>query len=126
MFKVSKKGDIKLTRGDSAYLTIDILDSTNNSYILDPEYDDIRVQVRWKYNDDEEEAFLFEGDIVDNGNGTATWHIKPENTNEADTSINYYYDIEIKIDEDIYTIISAKFNLLDEVTLPKKNEQDGG
>lgn len=125
MFKVSKKGDIKLTRGDSAYLTIDILDLKKNPYFLDPENDDIRVQVRWKYNDDNEEALLFEGDIINNGDGTATWHIKPQDTEGADISIDYFYDIEVKIDNDIFTIISANFKLLNEVTLPKKNQQGG-
>ena len=125
MFKVNKKGDIQLTRGDSAYLTINLVDSKKDPYILDPETDDIRVQVRWKYNDDAEQAFLFEGDITDNGDGTATWHIIPQNTNGVDTSIDYYYDVELKIGSDIFTILSADFNLLNEVTLPRKNQQDG-
>ena len=88
MFDVSSSGVIKITRGDSAYFTINLTDAENNPYILEAE-DKVRVQVRSKYNDDENEGFLFEGEIIDNGNGTVVWHIKPEDTATANNRITH-------------------------------------
>lgn len=127
MFDVSSNGVIKITRGDSAYLTINVADADGNPYILENE-DKVRVQVRSKYNDDENEGFLFEGEVTDNGDGTVIWRIKPEDTATANPATAYYYDVQLEIGEDIFTIISSKFKILNEVTLPKSDgdiSQDG-
>ena len=121
MFDVSSSGVIKITRGDSAYFTINLTDAENNPYILEAE-DKVRVQVRSKYNDDENEGFLFEGEVTDNGDGTVVWHIKPEDTATADPKIPYYYDVQLENGTDVYTIISSKFKILNEVTLPKDGD----
>lgn len=126
MFDVSSNGVIKITRGDSAYLTINVTDADGNPYILENE-DKVRAQVRSKYNDDENEGFLFEGEVTDNGDGTVVWHIRPEDTATANPAIAYYYDVQLEIGEDIFTIISSKFKILNEVTLQSdgNTSQDG-
>ena len=118
MFNVSSSGNIKITRGDSAYLTINITDADGNPYFLNNQ-DRIRIQVRDRYNDDFNEGFLFEGDVTDNQDGTVTWHILPSDTALADPDIEYYYDVQLETWEDVFTFISAKLKVLNEVTLPK-------
>lgn len=125
MFEVSSSGVIKITRGDSAYFTINLTDADGNPYVLDAE-ENVRVQVRSKYNDDENEGFLFEGEIIDDGDGTITWHIRPEDTATADPSLAYYYDIQYEGNGDIFTFISSKFKITNEVTLPLESPEVGG
>lgn len=125
MFDVSSSGVIKITRGDSAYFTINLTDADGNPYVLDSD-EKVRVQVRSKYNDDENEGFLFEGEVVDNGDGTITWHIRPEDTATADPSLAYYYDVQYEGNGDIFTFISSKFKITNEVTLPLESPEVGG
>jgi len=125
MFDVSSSGVIKITRGDSAYFTINLTDADGNPYVLDSD-EKVRVQVRSKYNDDENEGFLFEGEVVDNGDGTITWHIRPEDTATADPSLSYYYDVQYEGNGDIFTFISSKFKITNEVTLPLESPEVGG
>lgn len=125
MFEVSSSGVIKITRGDSAYFTINLTDADGNPYVLDAD-ENVRVQVRSKYNDDENEGFLFEGEVVDNGDGTITWHIRPEDTATADPSLAYYYDVQYEGNGDIFTFISSKFKITNEVTLPLESPEVGG
>lgn len=118
MFEYNEDNNkIKITRGDSAYYTITLKDLDGNDYELDPESDVIRVQVRTVYNDDDNEGLLFEGTVTDNGDGTATWHILPEDTAQADPKQRHYYDIQLETGGDVFTIVSGKFKILNEVTL---------
>lgn len=119
MFTINNKGVIKITRGDSAYLTINVADGSGNPYILD-NGDKVRVQVRSVYNDDENRGLLFDGDVTDNGDGTVTWHIKPSDTSTANPANDYYYDVELDSGEDVFTFISSRFIILNEVTLPEE------
>lgn len=123
MFDVSSNGVIKITRGDSAYLTINVTDADGNPYILDAD-ENVRVQVRSKYNDDENEGFLFEGEVIDNGDGTITWHIRPEDTATADSSIAYLYDVQYEGNGDVFTFLSSKFKIVGEVTLPLGTQEE--
>jgi len=118
MFSINN-GKIYITRGDSAYITISVVDAEGNAFALDNSVA-LRGQVRSILNDDENLGFLFDADItINEDDGTATWHIKPSDTATAVMGIPYYYDIELHIGEDVYTIISSTLNIRDEVTLPE-------
>ena len=116
MIKIKSNGEIRLTRGDSAYITVNVVDSEKNPYLLS-DGDTLRCQVRKRYNDDENEGLLFNGVITDNGDGTATWYIRPQDTAHAVLPEKYYYDIQLEIGDDVFTIASGKFRILNEVTL---------
>lgn len=61
MLKI-KKNNISITRGDSAYITIDIFDGSGNA-IIPGDGDVVRCQVRDAVNDGN---LLFEGEIIKN------------------------------------------------------------
>ena len=117
MFSINKNR-ITITRGDSAYITISVVDGNGNAFALDDSVA-LRGQVRSILNDDENLGLLFEADISINEDGTATWHIKPSDTAKATMGIPYYYDIELHIGDDVFTIISSSMFISDEVTLPE-------
>ena len=116
MMKIKSNGEIRLTRGDSAYITINLVDIDDNPYLLS-DSDVLRCQVRKVYNDDNNSGLLFEGEITDNGDGTATWHIRPQDTDHAVLPEKYYYDVQLEIGDDVFTIASGKFRILNEVTM---------
>ena len=120
MIRIKTNDEIRLTRGDSAYITINLVDADGNPYLLDKDTERLRCQVRRILNDDGNSGLLFEGEITDNGDGTATWHIRPQDTSGAYMPDKYYYDIQMEVGEDVFTIVSGKFRLLDEVTLKKE------
>lgn len=111
MFDI-KNNAIFLTRGDSAYITIDIKDASGDSYILN-DGDVIKVQVRTAPNNGE---LLFQG-TIEEINGEHVWHILPIDTFHAEVT-TYWYDAQICLaNGDVFTFIPAsKFKLLDEVT----------
>ena len=118
MIKIKSNGEIRLTRGDSAYITINIVDSQKNPYLID-DGDLLRCQVRKQYNDDNNSGLLFNGEITDNGDGTVLWHIRPQDTDHAVLPEKYYYDIQLETGDnnDVFTIASGKFRILNEVTM---------
>ena len=103
--------NITITRGDSAYITIKITDSNGNPYTPGPE-DKIRAQVR---QDVSSTKVLFESSIPQD---TLIWHIKPEDTAQAQMGKAYVYDMEIETAEgDGFTFIPlSNFTINKEVT----------
>ena len=128
MLKI-KKNDISLTRGDSAYIPLQIFDASGNA-IVPAAGDVVRCQVRDAVNDGQ---LLFEGLIEygtvidDEGNEEQqmTWHIRPEDTRDANMKKSYVYDVQIECSNgDIFTVIpAANFTIMDEVTLPLDQEE---
>ena len=112
MLKISGT-KISLTRGDSAYITINICQEDGSPYMLN-EGDEIHIQVRHKPNDGE---LLFEALIEEIREDSFVWHIRPEDTKDAEIKV-YYWDAQIKtIEGDIYTFIPmTTLRLTDEVT----------
>lgn len=113
-----KKNSIELTRGDSAYITLNVNDSTGKPYELN-DGDNIRVQVRTAPNVG---RLLFEGNLDTTGN-KIVWHIKPEDT--ADEPVTtYWWDAQLETPNgDIFTFItSSPFILTDEVTMVRDGE----
>lgn len=107
----SQGTNITITRGDSAYITISITDSKGNPYTPGPN-DKIRAQVR---QDPTSTKVLFESEIPYD---TLVWHIKPEDTAQAQMGKTYVYDMEIETAEgDVFTFIPlSSFTVSKEVT----------
>ena len=128
MLKI-KKNDISLTRGDSAYIPLQIFDGSGN-VLIPTARDVVRCQVRDAVNDGQ---LLFEGQIVrdtivsSEGNEEVQliWHIRPEDTRNANMTKSYVYDVQIECENgDIFTVIpAADFKIMDEVTLPLDQEE---
>ena len=104
---------ISLTKGDSAYITINICKEDGSPYILQ-EGDEVSIQVRHEPNGGE---LLFNGIITDVSEDKFVWHIRPEDTKDAEIKV-YYWDAQIKtIEGDVYTFIPmTTLRLTDEVT----------
>lgn len=115
MLKISGT-KISLTRGDSAYITLVINQKVDNEdvpYELN-DGDVVRCQVRNRPNDGE---LLFAGQI-DIVRDEIIWHIRPEDTKDAEVT-EYYWDAQVETaNGDIFTFISSSiFKLTDEVTM---------
>lgn len=113
---------ISITRGDSGYITINVLMDNGEPYILQ-DGDMIYVQVRDRANDG---ALIFEGQIdvivrIDD-DGTETkeyvWYIRPEDT-EGVAVGSYVWDAQLNLSNgDVFTFIpKSTFKITDEVTM---------
>lgn len=110
--------NIKLTRGDTAYIEVPInveTDEGSAPYILDPD-DTLTLSVKKKIKD--EETLLQK--VV---KGSSTIHFMPDDTKEMDFG-TYIYDIQLTTSSgDIYTVIgpteseTPSFRVLGEVTV---------
>ncbi len=108
MLEVSNKGEIKLTRGDTAYLTVSVKTKDSEPYTVKSD-DVLTLTVKRDYADEEA---LIEKKIT----GTTTFHIEPKDTKELDFG-TYVYDVQITtVDGDNYTVIAdKKFKITNEV-----------
>lgn len=104
-----KKNNIKITRGDSAYINFNITDLSNAEWEFN-EGDCVKVHVRNAPNDGD---LLFEGTIEEN----CVWHILPENTNNLNVG-TYWYDAQLETSNgDVFTFIPpSRFTVDNEVT----------
>lgn len=107
MLEVSKNGDIKLTRGDTAYLTVSVTIKDGEPYTMKTD-DVLTMTVKQDYNDEP----LIEKKIT----GTTTFHIEPKDTKGLEFGI-YVYDVEITMaNGDNFTVIAdKKFKITNEV-----------
>lgn len=108
MLKIQSNGDIELTRGDTARLTVSVTDNQKQPYTV-KEDDVLTLTVKKEYKDAEA---LIEKKIT----GSNTFHIKPEDTKGLDFA-TYKYDVQITTaDGDNYTVIDdKKFKITNEV-----------
>ena len=109
MFSVSKSGEIKLTRGDTARLTVSIADDAGEPYTMQ-EGDILTMTVKKNITD-------AEPCIQKTASGSNTFHIKPTDTASLAFG-KYKYDVQLTtLDGDVYTVIPPNvFELLQEVT----------
>ena len=100
--------NIKLTRGDTAYLTIP-LKTIESVYELQPT-DTLTFSVK---RNTRETDYLFQKIIT----GTNTFHIQPDDTAEL-TFGKYTYDVQLNVSNgDVFTVIPpSTFEVLAEVT----------
>ena len=103
-----KGNDIKLTRGDTLYLTIPITNG-EEEYIVQSD-DTLTFSVKKMLSDSD---YKIQKVII----GNNTFHIEPSDTANLPFG-RYYYDIELLTAAgDVYTIIDTSlFELLTEVT----------
>lgn len=114
MLNIDDNNIIRLTRGDTAYVTINITCVSSDGeveYELQPN-DKLTLSVKRKVKDTE---YVFSKDLV----GANIFHIKPEDTNGVKFG-SYIYDVQLTTtDGDIYTIIEpTTFEIKTEVTTP--------
>lgn len=110
MLKI-RKTKIQLTRGDSAYITLEITDGSGNPIEL-TENDIVRCQVREQANGGK---ILFSGEILRDSD--LVWYIHPEDTAGMPVK-EYRWDAEVEFENgDVFTFIpDSPFELLSEVT----------
>ena len=108
MLEVSKTGEIKLTRGDTAYLTVSVNIKDGEPYTVKAD-DELTLTVKRDYADVEA---LIEKKIT----GTTTFHIEPGDTKELEFG-TYVYDVQVTMaNGDNFTIIAdKKFKITNEV-----------
>ena len=107
MLEVSKNGDIKLTRGDTAYLTASVNTKDGEPYTVKTD-DVLTMTVKQDYNDEP----LIEKKIT----GTTTFHIEPGDTKDLEFG-TYVYDVQVTMaNGDNFTFIAdKKFKITNEV-----------
>ena len=100
MLSVSKSGEIKLTRGDTARLTVSVADSDGQPYTVKND-DVLTLTVKQNYED---ETPLIEKVVT----GDTTFHIEPNDTKSLAFG-KYKYDVQLTTaDGDNYTVIDDK------------------
>ena len=109
MLLVTSSGEVSLTRGDTARLTVSVTNDIGEPYIIQPE-DTLTLSVKKSTKDTE---YLFQKTIK----GYDTFHIEPEDTKPLDFG-KYKYDVEIITENgEVYTVIPPTvFKILEEVT----------
>jgi hypothetical protein len=108
MLSVSKSGEIKLTRGDTARLTVSVTGSDGQPYTV---ANDDKLTLTVKQNYEDEEA-LIEKVVT----GDTTFHIEPKDTKGL-AFAKYKYDVQVTTaDGENYTVIDDKsFEITKEV-----------
>lgn len=109
MLNVFENGDVELTRGDTARLTVNISDDSGEAYEIQ-NGDELTLSLKKSIKDDE---VVMSKTIK----GSDTFHIEPKDT--ADLSFGKYkYDVQLTTEDgDVYTVIPpSTFEILTEVT----------
>lgn len=109
MFDISKNGEIKLTRGDSAEIKIDVSYENGERYVI-KQGDKLVLTVK-KKTADKNSLISKRADI------TGTVKFEPKDTEGFKFGV-YKYDVELETEKgDIYTIITpTDFQICEEVT----------
>lgn len=113
MLYIESDNKIRLTRGDTARLEINVTTADESGSITDykilPE-DTLTLSVKKKVKDS---TYILQKTI----NGSTVFHIKPEDTRGVSFG-TYVYDVQLTTsDGDVYTIIEpTSFEIMTEVT----------
>lgn len=110
MLYIESNNVIRLTRGDTAKLTVPIEnDLDNSSYVMD-EQDTLTFTIKKSVKDNEK---LVQKVVT----GSNNFHIKPEDTDSLPFG-KYVYDVQLTTaGGDVYTVIEpTSFEILSEVT----------
>lgn len=110
MLYIKDDGTIRLTRGDTARLTIPIINSASNDEYVMQSGDVLFFTVKKSAKDTN---YLFQKEST----GTNAIHIKPEDTNNLSFG-KYKYDVQLTTAPgDVYTIIEPSvFEIMEEIT----------
>lgn len=110
MFYIEDGNHMKLTRGDTAYITVEISNIALGEQYVIGENDELTLTVKLKIAD---ETPVLQKTI----RGSNTFKLKPEDT--ANLSFRAYrYDIQLTTsDKDVYTVVEPSlFTIMQEVT----------
>ena len=109
MFSISNLGVISLTRGDTARITVNLMDDLDESYEIRP--DEVLVLTVKKTVKDT--TALISKEIT----GSNMFHIEPKDTAELNFG-SYVYDVQLTTSEgDVCTVVPpTTFEILTEVT----------
>jgi hypothetical protein len=110
MFKVYEDGSIELTRGDTAYLNVEITDDTGKAeYAMQPG-DTLTLSVKKQYTDAKPciQKIITDGKL---------FHIEPSDTSGLEFG-KYKYDVQLTTESgDVFTVIGPEtFEIKAEVT----------
>lgn len=110
MLYILEDNTIRLTRGDTARFTIDINDTSSESYYQLIENDILELTIKASVKDN---VPLISKKIV----GSNEFHIEPSDTKNLSFR-KYIYDVQLTTsDGDVYTIIEpSTFEIMKEVT----------
>lgn len=110
MLRVNEQNEIELTRGDTAFLTVPIVnDLTGEEYIME-EDDTLTLTIKRSVTDKTPT-------LQKTAHGENTFHIRPEDTAGCDFA-KYRYDVQLtRANGDVYTVIvPTTFRVGEEVT----------
>lgn len=109
MLYVSENGEIELTRGDSAYLKVNVTKDDGEAYEFQ-NGDSLTLSLKKSTKD--EEALMTKTAIASD-----TFHIKPKDTSGLSFG-KYKYDVQLTTaDGDVFTVIPpSTFKIAEEVT----------
>lgn len=110
MLYIKDNGTIRLTRGDTARLTIPITNSASNSEYIMQSGDVLFFTVKKSAKDIN---YLFQKKVI----GANLIHIKPEDTDNLSFG-KYKYDVQLTTASgDVYTVIEPSvFEIMEEIT----------
>lgn len=110
MLRISPTGEIELTRGDTAYLEINIKNEVTGEDYAIGRCDKLTLTLKKSVYD---ETPVFTKTIQ----GINVFNILPEDTSEL-AFLKYRYDVQLTTSEgEVYTVIEpSTFNILQEVT----------
>lgn len=110
MFQIYDNGRITLTRGDSARLSVSIINNVTREEYIIGENDVLKLTLKKSIKDS---TYVLQKEI----RGVSMFYIKPDDTSSLDFG-KYKYDVEITTSTgDVYTVIGpSEFEILPEVT----------
>lgn len=110
MLNIDSNGNIELTRGDTAKITVTIMDSVKSTEYVMNEHDILTISIKKSIKD-------ADYSLQKASEGTNTFKIDPSDTKNLDFG-KYIYDIQLTTDEgEVYTVVPpSNFVLAQEVT----------
>ena len=110
MLKLNDDGSIELTRGDTARITVNITNDTNNSDYVLSNGDTLTLTIKKSTKDTD---ILVQKTI----NGSNLFHIEPKDTADLEFK-KYKYDIQLSTESgDVFTVVGPyDFKITEEVT----------
>lgn len=114
MDNITKIIDLEMTRGDTFELNLDAKNDDGSLIDFEEAYLTIR-----KNNTTSSEQLVqisLGNGITKNSDGTYNFKIDSELTKNIEISSRYYYDIQIKVNGNVYTPFKGKFAITWEVT----------
>lgn len=112
--------NITLVRGDTLAFGLELYlaaeENEQDQTLLDQDLDSCYFTVRKDYDNTENVFQKSLGDGIEKvSQGVYRVRIAPEDTSELEVGV-YYYDCEIGINDDIFTILRGSFNLVWDIT----------